>query len=107
MNELDFEEYERIPFQIHATKVTRANIDMVASLTGELVRATEDSDPYIVVDKKLVFGISRIHIGYWLTKTDDGQYRGYRPEVFGRQFRLTEVKRPSANPYTMPQTPET
>lgn len=80
---LEFEEYVRKPFLVEVVRITRDNIEEIAEIIGEL--CYEGSKPYIKVNKNVVPGINRVHVGYYMTRMGDN-IRCYNKRVFASQF---------------------
>lgn len=84
---IEFTNYVRKPFTVEAIEVTVENIrDVAKSLSIGVVKHDEDSGkPYILVDKKKIPNVNRVHPGYFVTKMGNNT-RCYNPQVFGQQF---------------------
>lgn len=85
INELDFEPYVRIPFEIAAVEVTEENFDKIAELIGNRVDVDERDQRYIFVDKRIVPNSYRVYVGWYVTRFGD-HWRCYSPKAFPGQF---------------------
>jgi hypothetical protein len=87
---LEFTNYVRKPFSVQAIEVTEENIrDVARGLNIGVVKHDEDTGaPYILVDKKKIPNVNRVHAGYFVTKMGNN-VRCYNPQVFPQQF--TEI----------------
>ena len=87
---MEFTNYVRKPFSVQAIEVTDENIrDVARGLNIGVVKHDEDSgEPYILVDKKKIPNVNRVHPGYFVTKMGNN-IRCYNPTVFPQQF--TEI----------------
>lgn len=83
---MEFIEFIRKPFVIEAIRITAENIDDLAKYIGEVVE-NDDGTPYIEVDKRLVPGIPRVYLGFFMTRMGD-HIRCYSPRVFHQQFTM-------------------
>ena len=81
---MEFVTYVRKPFEVQVVEITRENIEEVARFVGD-VRYRDDQTPYILVDRRLVPSVDRVHIGFFMTKIGDN-VRCYSPRVFREQF---------------------
>lgn len=87
---LEFTNYVRKPFSVQAIEVTEENIrDVARGLNiGQVKFDEETGEPYILVDKKKIPNVNRVHAGYFVTKMGNN-IRCYNPQVFPQQF--TEI----------------
>lgn len=87
---LEFTNYVRKPFAVEAIEVTEENIrDVARGLNIGTVKFDEETgEPYILVDKKKIPNVNRVHPGYFVTKMGNN-IRCYNPQVFPQQF--TEI----------------
>lgn len=81
---MEFTTFTRKPFIVEATRITAENIEEVANLIGEL-RTDDNGTKVIVVNRRVIPSISRVYVGYWLTKMGDN-LRCYSDKVFTDQF---------------------
>lgn len=81
---MDFKTFVRRPFEIQAVQITPQNIDEVAELIGE-VRKRPDGTKYILCEPRLLPGMEKVYIGYYLTKMGRN-IRCYGRRVFEEQF---------------------
>lgn len=83
---MDFVTFIRKPFKIQAVEVTKKNISELSHLVGDgRVRKKDNGFLFFVSDPQLIRNISRVEVGFWVTKMDD-QFRVYKPEVFTHIF---------------------
>lgn len=87
---LEFTNYVRKPFSVQAIEVTEENIrDVARGLNiGNVKYDEETGEPYIMVDKKKIPNVNRVHAGFFVTKMGNN-IRCYNPQVFPQQF--TEI----------------
>lgn len=87
---LEFTNYVRKPFSVQAIEVTEENIrDVARGLNIGTVKYDEETgEPYILVDKKKIPNVNRVHAGFFVTKMGNN-IRCYNPQVFPQQF--TEI----------------
>lgn len=81
---MDYATFVRKPFNIEAVEVTEENIEEVAKIIGTLGHE-DNGTPYIQVNWRVVPNISRVYVGFWMTKMGS-QIRCYSPKVFKDQF---------------------
>lgn len=81
---MEFTTFTRKPFIVEATRITAENMEEVANLIGEL-RTDDNGTKVIVVNRRVIPSISRVYVGYWLTKMGDN-LRCYSDKVFTDQF---------------------
>lgn len=81
---MKYKTFLRRPFEIEAVKITNENIEEVAELIGE-VRKRPDGSRYILTDKRLLPGMERVYIGFYLTRMGRN-IRCYGKRVFEEQF---------------------
>lgn len=81
---MDFNTFVRKPFTVEAVEVTEENIEEIAELVGTL-RAKDNGQPYIQVDRRLVPNIYRVYPGFWMTRMGDN-IRCYSKRIFEEQF---------------------
>lgn len=83
---MEFTHYARKPFTVEAVQVTKDNIAEIAALgVGEL-KTNDKGVPFIQVNRQVVPHVYRVYIGFWFTKTEDGNIRCYSRKVFGKQY---------------------
>ena len=80
---MELQQFIRKPFKIQAVMITEDNIEEVAGLIGEL--KSENGEPYILLNRRIVPNIKRAFVGYYLTLLGDN-YRVYAPKVFQKEF---------------------
>lgn len=88
---MQFQTYQRRPFQVEAVQVTLENIEEIAEMVGVL-KHKGDGTPYIEVEKdvkkaKFVPNIFNVHLGYWVTRMGNTT-RCYSPKVFNSQYEI-------------------
>lgn len=81
---MEMTKYARKPFFVDAVEITADNIEEVAKDVGDL-RSKDDGTPYILVDRRLVPNVTRVYIGFFMTKMGDN-VRCYSRKVFKEQF---------------------
>lgn len=81
---MEFNNYVRKPFGVSAVEITADNIEEVAKHVGDL-RTKDDGTPYILVDRRLVPNVTRVYIGFWMTKMGEN-VRCYSRKIFREQF---------------------
>ena len=81
---MEMTKYARKPFLVDAVEITKDNIEEVAKHVGD-VRSKDDGTPYILVDRRLVPNVTRVYIGFYMTKMGDN-VRCYSKKVFNEQF---------------------
>lgn len=81
---MEFNDYVRKPFGVSAVEITADNIEEVAKHVGDL-RTKDDGTPYILVDRRLVPNVTRVYIGFWMTKMGEN-VRCYSRKIFREQF---------------------
>lgn len=88
MSELQYSEYERVPFRIEAVEITEDNLEEVAKSVGEVV-SREDGSKYIKVDRRLIPALTEVYPGYFMTKMGT-KNRCYSPDLFEQLFTKVE-----------------
>lgn len=91
--------YIRRPFVVEATEITEANIDEVAALIGK-VKEDEDRGKHIAINLRVIPGVPRAFIGWWLTKMGEN-YRVYSGKTFRKEFSLEKSE--DKEPVEVPQ----
>lgn len=81
---MEFTTYLRKTFEVQAVEITEENIEEVAKHVGDL-RHKDDGTPYILVDRRLVPNVTRVYIGFWMTKMGEN-VRCYSKKIFREQF---------------------
>lgn len=81
---MDFVAYARKPFLIQVVEVTEENLEEIAEMIGSL-RKHGDGTQYIRVDHKIIPGLDRVYVGWWLTKLGEN-IRCYSSNSFHSQF---------------------
>lgn len=81
---MEFKPFVRKPFIVEAVEITKENINEVAEFVGD-VKAKEDGTQYILVDRRLVPNVSRVYIGFYMTKIGEN-IRCYSRKLFREQF---------------------
>lgn len=94
--DLIFAPFVRKPFSVEAVQVTEENMKEVAKLLGRI--ETEPSGKvYIEVYKGRVPKVTRVYVGYWLTRLHDNvkNLRVYTTKTFDREFEASPVEEKS------------
>lgn len=81
---MELTEFIRKPFIVEAVEITRDNIREVAKYIGE-IEESDGGDPFIIADRRLVPGASRVYVGFFMTRMGD-HIRCYSRRVFFEQF---------------------
>jgi len=81
---MNFQTYDRIPFQVQAVEITEENLDEAAKFIGD-VKEDDDGTRYILVDSRMVPSITRVYVGYFMTRIGK-KVRCYSPRIFHEQF---------------------
>ena len=82
---IEYEDFVRKPFIVKAVEVTDENIREIADELGRLKYDENDGTPYIAVEKGRVPNVSRVQLGWWMTKHGKRTHC-YAPGVFEKQF---------------------
>jgi hypothetical protein len=82
---IEYEDFVRKPFIVKAVEVTEENIREIADELGRMKYDENDGTPYIAVDKGKVPNVSRVQLGWWMTKHGKRTHC-YAPGVFEKQF---------------------
>lgn len=83
---MEYAKFVRKPFVVDAVKITRDNIEELAPLIGTLEYKEDGSGtPYINVNYRLVPGVPRVYLGFYMTKVGN-QIRCYSKRAFINQF---------------------
>lgn len=80
---MEFNQFVRRPFAVEALEITKDNLQEVADLIGRT--ETKGGVTYIVPDRRIVPNISKVYVGWWLTRLGEN-YRCYASKVFKTQF---------------------
>lgn len=84
--ELHFDTFVRKPFTVEAIQVTEENLKSVAKLIGQVQREPNGTR-YIQTYKRKVPNITRVYVGYWVTKVENSDaIRAYSDRTFKNQF---------------------
>lgn len=81
---MEFATFVRKPFEVRAVEITEENIEEVATHVGDL-RQKDDGTPYILVDRRLVPNVTKVYVGFWMTKMGEN-VRCYSRKIFREQF---------------------
>lgn len=98
VEDLDYSNFVRIPFEIRAVQITEENMDVVHGLVGHEIRTLEDGSRVIILDRKKIRAVREAVVGSWLCVMN-GRYRVYTHRVFRQSFR-SSVGAIKANPPT-------
>ena len=82
---IEYEDFVRRPFIVKAVEVTEENIREIADELGRLKYDENDGTPYVAVEKGRVPNVSRVQLGWWMTKHGKRTHC-YAPGVFEKQF---------------------
>jgi hypothetical protein len=82
---IEYEDFVRKPFIVKAVEVTEENIREIADELGRMKFDENDGTPYIAVEKGKVPNVSRVQLGWWMTKHGKRTHC-YAPGVFEKQF---------------------
>ena len=74
---MNYKIFIRKPLRVQAVEITKSNIEEIAKYIGEIQDAI-DGSKYIIVNRQVIPGVSRVYPGYWMTKT------GQNIRVFSR-----------------------
>ena len=81
---LEYTDFVRKPFIVKAVEITEDNIEEIAKELGQLKRK-EDDTPYISVRKGAVPNVSKVFVGWYMTRHGKRTHC-YAPKVFFDQF---------------------
>lgn len=85
INDLTFSEYVRRPFIVQAVEVTKDNIADLAPYIGQL-QHMENGTPFIQVERWKVPNVSRVFVGFFVTRVNGENIRCFSKRVFAQQF---------------------
>jgi hypothetical protein len=81
---IEYTDFVRKPFIVQAVEITDDNIEEIANELGTL-RHKEDDTPYIAVRKGAVPNVSKVFVGWYMTRHGKRTHC-YAPKVFFSQF---------------------
>lgn len=81
---IEYTDFVRKPFIVKAVEITEDNIEEIAKELGQL-KHKEDGTPYIGVRKGAVPNVSKVFVG-WLMTRHGKRTHCYAPKVFHNQF---------------------
>lgn len=81
---MQFKTFVRKPFTVEAVEVTEDNIDDIAKMCGT-IETNEDGQKFIKTNKEIVKTVTRVYIGFWMTK-NGSSIRFYSRRIFNQQF---------------------
>lgn len=85
VEDLDYSNFVRIPFEIRGVQITEENMDVVHGLVGHEIRTLEDGARVIILDRKKIRAIREAVVGSWLCVMN-GRYRVYTDRAFRQSF---------------------
>ena len=80
---MEFVTYVRKPFEVDVVEITEENMQECAKYIGDV--REEDGKTFILVDRRLVPNISRVYVGYFMTRMGRNT-RVYSRKLFREQF---------------------
>lgn len=84
MADIEYVDVVRRPFKVKAVQITEDNIEKLAQYIGD-VKRDDDGTIYILVDRRLVPAVSKVYVGFWMTRIGK-QTRVYSNRIYKQDF---------------------
>lgn len=84
---MEYKKYMRKPFTVDAVEITEENMEECAKYIGDVKE--EDGVRYILVDKRLVPNVTKVTVGYFMTRFKSRvgfKTRVFSPQMFRGEF---------------------
>lgn len=82
---MDFTTYVRKPFRVQAVRITKENIEEIATKIGRIRYKRESGEPFIRVNSRVVPNVPFVYLGFYMTEMGDN-IRCYSGKIFEQQF---------------------
>lgn len=82
---MDFNTYVRKPFKVQAVRITKENIEEIATKIGRIRYKGQTGEPFIRVNSRIVPNVPYVYLGFYMTEMGDN-IRCYSGKIFEQQF---------------------
>lgn len=82
---MEFTTFVRKPFKVQAVRITKENIEEIASKIGRIRYKRETGEPFIRVNPRIVPNVPYVYLGFYMTEMGDN-IRCYWGKIFEQQF---------------------